>query len=267
MLDQTTYISVLDTPFFKDILVEAEEKANVKAQFQLRSYPKGQILYLHGDEGNEMFIIKSGALKIYRQDDAHEIVFGHQFPGEAVGELELFHHDNTRTASVATIEKTSLWVIKRVAMDELVKRYPQIYRKVIYILSERLCQADRKLEYLAFLDTRVRVANLLLDLYSNFGVETEEGLLINWRITQQHFANMIGVGRETVSKALLDLQDEDAIRIHNRMLYIVNLTAVEQIARTSTDSSERRLWHSAHKYDVNSALRSTGWVTLIEIGL
>ncbi|GIO29383.1 MULTISPECIES: Crp/Fnr family transcriptional regulator [Paenibacillus] len=240
--------SVLDTSFFKDI-IQDKDRGLVESKFVLRTYPKGQILYLHGEEGHEMYIIKSGALKIYRQDDSREIIFGHQFPGEAIGELEMFHHDNRRTASVAAIERTMLWAIKRQDLDELVRMYPDIMRKTIYILSERLTQADRKLEYLAFLDTRVRVANLLLDLYSNFGVETKDGLLISWKITQNHFASMIGVGRESASRVINEFQAEGLLHIKNRMFIIINLDIIQKIAKHEPSVDNERRWHSTHKYD------------------
>lgn len=242
--------SVVDTPFFKDLIHEKDREL-VESKFVLRSYPKGQILYLHGDEGHEMYIIKSGALKIYRQDDCREIIFGHQFPGEAIGELEMFHHDNRRTASVAAIEQTTLWVIKRQNLDELVRMYPDIMRKTIYILSERLTQADRKLEYLAFLDTRVRVANLLLDLCSNFGTETKIGYLIKWKVTQQHFASMIGVGREAVSRVFKDFQTDGLLHIEGKTLIILDLGRIQNIAKQETLVANERRWHSTHKYDTS----------------
>ncbi|MGF7046494.1 CRP/FNR family transcriptional regulator [Paenibacillus sp. DS2015] len=242
------YNLVTDTPFFNDI-IEDENRNLVASKFIERTFPKGQILYQYGDEGHEMYIIKSGSLKIYRQDEGHEIIFGHQFLGEAIGELELFHYDNRRTASVATIEPTTLWVIKRQDMDELVKLYPEILRKTIYILSERLTQADRKLEYLGFLDTRVRVANLLLDLYSNFGIETEDGRLINWKITQQHFASMIGVGRESAARVLQEFKSEGIIGIQNKLFYILDLQAIQKITGNGASSGDERRWHSTHKYD------------------
>ncbi|WP_172196682.1 Crp/Fnr family transcriptional regulator [Saccharibacillus qingshengii] len=246
------YRSVTDTPFFKDI-VHQEDHEWVATKFREKKFNKGQVLYMHGDEGHEMYIIKSGALKIYRQDENREIIFGHQFPGEAIGELEIFHHDNHRTASVATMEKTSLWVATRTAMEELVSRYPAILRKTIYILSERLSQADRKLEYLVFLDVRIRVANLLLDLHSNFGKETETGTLIDWKITQQHLANMIGAGRESAARILNEFHDQDIIELKNRRIYILKLDALKRLAGGETQPGDERLWHSTHKYDLNTS--------------
>ena len=241
------YKSVVDTPLLKEIIHESD-RSYVSSLFTERHYPKGSVVFFHGDECNEMYVIKSGTLKIYRQDAEREIVLGHQFAGEVIGELEVFHYDNHRIASVATLEKSALWMIKKADLEGLVKKYPEILRKAFFIVSERLNQANRKLEYMAFLDTRVRVANLLLDLYSNFGTSTEDGI-INWKITQQHFANMIGVGRESASRALLDLQHEGIIQLENKMVRILDLKALQAIAGGPEDNvTSSRRWHSTHKY-------------------
>lgn len=137
------YLSVLDTPFFRG-MIEDKDRERVESLFVERRYPKGHILFFQGDEGREMFIVKSGTLKIFLQRDAQEIILGHQFPGEMVGELEMFHYDKRRTASVAAIEPSVLWMIRRGDLMELTRQYPEIMRKMIYILSERLIQADRK---------------------------------------------------------------------------------------------------------------------------
>lgn len=241
------YLSVLDTPFLQDIATEHRKLA--ESMFVERQYPKGQVIFFQGDEGNEMYIVKSGALKIYRQDENREIILGHQFPGEPVGELEAFHYDNRRAASAASIEKTVLWMIKKQDILELAKLCPEMMRKTIYVLGERLAQANRKLEYLAFLDTRVRVGNLLLDLYSNFGVETEDGLRIEWKITQQHFADMIGLGRESVARVLQELQNNGLVRIVNKQIHILDLAAIQSLSGAQSGNMEGRKWHSTHKYD------------------
>lgn len=245
------YTSVVDTPFFRNIIAE-KDRNMVESLCTERHYGKNQIVFFHGDEGNCMYIIKTGTLKIYRSNGMQEIIFGHQFAGEAIGELEVFHYDSHRAASVATIEPTTLWMMKKQDLLDLSKLYPEIMRKVIYILSERLIQADRKIEYLAFLDVRVRVANALLDLYSNFGNITADGLLIQWKVTQQHLANMIGSGRESTARVLIELQEDGIIRIHNKNYYISNLSELQQLAGSPKKCIEFRKWHSTSKYDIPS---------------
>lgn len=241
--------SVLETPFFSGI--DDLDKAFILSKITERRFPKNQIIFYQGDPGLEMYIVKSGALKIFIQEDGKEIVVGHQFPGETIGELEVVHYNNRRLASVAAIESTDLWVTKKANLEDIIHRYPIILRRLFYIVSERLAQADRKISYLAFLDTRLRAANLLLDLHDNFGVPNEGGSLINWKITQQHFAHMIGVNRESAARALQGFQDAGIIRMKERQIIIVNFSLLCQVANDLQQTGNRE-WHTTYKYNTES---------------
>lgn len=240
------YESVLHTSLFRGIHIQDPEY--IESLFAEQPFSRNQVIFRQGQAGNGMYIIKSGSLKIYSESDSKEIVFGHQFPGETIGELEAIHYDNTRLASVAALEDSVLWVIAKEDLDILIALYPEILRKAFYVMCERLQQADRKLEYLAFLDARIRVANLLLDLHANFGIKTEEGLLINWKITHQHFANMIGIGRESATRILQEFQAKGILTIQNKFIVILNLSALERCASSACSAPNHRNWHSTWKY-------------------
>lgn len=241
--------SVLNTSLFAGI--EIADPDLVQSMFIERRYSKGQVLFWQGDPGLHMYIIQSGSLKIFRQAEGKELILGHQFPGETIGELEAVHNSNLRLASAATLEKTVLWAIHKPDLENLILLYPQVLRNLFYVIGERLGQADRKLEYLAFLGTRIRVANLLLDLYSNFGVEAPGGYKIDWKITHQHLAYMIGAGRESVTIALQELQANQIIAVHNKYITVTNLTALKQLANDEQDFfADSREWHPSSKYNI-----------------
>ncbi|MNC06743.1 Global nitrogen regulator [compost metagenome] len=242
--------SILDVPLFKDITVTNPEY--VLSKFTERFYHKDRVLFLQGDPGLEMFVIKSGSLKIFRESEGKELILGHQFPGESIGELEAVHSSSSRLASVATLEKTVLWAIHKSDLEDLMVLYPQILRNLFYVVSERLDQADRKLEYLAFLSSKIRIANLLLDLHSNFGVEVSEGFLINWKTTHQHMAHMIGISRESVTIGLQELQVTQIISIRNKYITITNLPALKQLANDEEASTNDREWHPSSSYKYNT---------------
>ncbi|SDO02827.1 Crp/Fnr family transcriptional regulator [Alkalicoccus daliensis] len=243
------YDSIIDTPFFKHV-ISPDNEEEIASISNLVTFKKGEVLYREGDEGNCMYIVRTGALKIYREHEGQEFILGHQFPGEAIGELEVFHYDSARTATVAAIERASLWRIYKEDMVKLALRYPKLLQKTIYILSERLAQADRQIEYLAFLDVYVRAANLILDLHANFSLSTEKGDLIQWKITQQHAANMIGVSRESATRAFHELQREKIIRFENRYIYVLDLEQLKEISKSAKKTSYRK-WHSSKKYSLD----------------
>lgn len=239
------YQHVLQTTFFEGINIQDE--AFILSRFQKRSLSKNQVLFYQDDIADEMYIIKSGALQIYRQDEDRIIVLGHQFPGQTIGELEAIHHDKKRLASVSALQNTTLWMIKIKALDEIIELHPSILRKMFYVVSDRLAQADRKIEYLAFLDVRIRIANLLLDLYANFGKQVEEGALIDWKVTHQHLGDMVGIGRESATKALNDFQKDGTIILKNRQIIILDFKPLYEIAG-GTGSTDDRRWHSQYTY-------------------
>ncbi|WP_172195190.1 Crp/Fnr family transcriptional regulator [Saccharibacillus qingshengii] len=241
------FSSILDTPFFEGIKDVNEDF--VLPMFKEKRLRKEQVLFDQGDLAAEMYIVKSGSLQIYREDEGRVIVLGHQFPGQMIGELEAVHENKERLASVSALEKTVLWKIEQKDLDKLLDLYPVLLRRMFYVVSDRLSQADRKIEYLAFLDSRVRVSNLLLDLLANFGIPVEDGIKIEWRITHQYFSQMIGTGREAVTRALLELRQEGLIRTEARKIVVLDLERLRKQAGGEAEPTETRRWHSQHKYD------------------
>lgn len=239
------YNNVLHTPFFEGI--DVHDELYVLSRFSSLTLRKDQALFYQGDIANEMYIVKNGTLQIFRQEDERIIVLGHQFPGQPIGELEAVHYNKRRLASVSALETTRLWKIEIKALEELISLYPEILRRILYIVSDRLSQADRKIEYLAFLDSRVRIANLLLDLYANFGKQTDQGYLIDWKVTQQHLANMVGIGRESATRALQGLQQDGVILLHDRRITIANLNELYSSAG-GIGPTEARKWHSYYTF-------------------
>lgn len=237
--------SVIHTPFFEGIKIKDE--FYVLSRFTEISLGKDHVLFHQTDLANAMYIVRTGTLQIFRQEEDRIIVLGHQFPGQPIGELEAVHHDKRRLASVSALETTKLWKIEIKALEELITLYPEILRRILYIVSDRLSQADRKIEYLAFLDSRIRIANLLLDLYANFGKQTEQGFLINWKTTHQQLGNMIGIGRESATRALQGLQQDGIISLQKRMITITNMKDLYTLAG-GQDTTETRKWHSYYSY-------------------
>ncbi|MBJ8193898.1 winged helix-turn-helix domain-containing protein, partial [Bacillus cereus] len=79
-------------------------------------------------------------------------------------------------------------------------------------------------QYISFLDTRLKAANLIYDLYCNLGMETdtESAYIIDYKLTHHVIANMIGVTRESISKVLKDFQDEGIISIERKTITITD---------------------------------------------
>lgn len=209
---------LMQVPIFED-LTEAE-LAEVAPLFLERKLRKGTIIFFEGDTGDEMYIIKSGVVKIQRLESSREMILALFREGDYFGEMALITRGQTRSATAETIEPTVLYVLSRDNFIDFLMRTPSLMLKLLEITMERLRRTNEQIEDLSFLDVRSRIFKLIIRLGEEHGKETDEGLLINLKLTHQQLANMAGTVRESVTKVLQELQNEHVIDINQKMILI-----------------------------------------------
>ncbi|MEW6687908.1 MAG: Crp/Fnr family transcriptional regulator [Pseudomonadota bacterium] len=165
-----------------------------------RSYPKNTVIVSEGDRTDSLYVILQGRVKVYVSDDAgHDVVLLVQGPGEYFGELVL--DEGPRSASVTTLEPCRFLVVPKADFREFVRGNPAFALNLIEKLIARVRALTASVKSLALMDVYGRVARLLLELAE----ESDGGLVIPQRLTQQDIASRIGASREMVSRILKDL--------------------------------------------------------------
>ena len=101
--------------------------------------PEGKVLAAEGETGSEFFVIVSGKAEATK----HGISVGVLGPGSFFGEIALLDH-RPRTATVTTIEPTSVLVITQRAFTGLVQTMPSVDRKMLVVLAERLRDVEAR---------------------------------------------------------------------------------------------------------------------------
>lgn len=139
--------------WFKDLpenlLVALAEKVRV------RKLDKDEILFYKGDEGDSLFVILEGRVKVVTNDeDGNEIALNKVSAGEVVGEMSLLDHE-PRSAGVVALEKTSTMELKREDFMEILKGHPDLALSVIRSLSKRLRHNTSYIEEITKLSRRV----------------------------------------------------------------------------------------------------------------
>ena len=165
-----------------------------------RSYPKNTVIVSEGDRTDSLYIILEGRVKVYvSDDDGHDVVLATQGAGEYFGELVL--DEGPRSASVMTVEPSRFLVVPLQDFREFVVGNPAFALSLIEKLIARVRSLTESVKSLALMDVYGRVARLLLELAK----ESEGGLVIPQRLTQQDIASRVGASREMVSRILKDL--------------------------------------------------------------
>lgn len=182
-----------------------------------RSFPANTIVIHEGDEALSLYLIVSGAVKVFLSDDnGKQIVVSSQREGEYFGELALLD-DAPRSASVMTTEKSTFMVLNKHDFDHLLEEQPAIALPIMRQLARRVRLLSENVKSLALLDVYGRLARTLLMLAE----PAEDGrLAVREKLTQQELANRIGASREMVARILKDLTTGGYISIDNKRITI-----------------------------------------------
>jgi CRP/FNR family transcriptional regulator, cyclic AMP receptor protein len=101
----------------------------------------GEILFSAGEKGAEMFVVRSGTVRVSVTSNGVEKTLAVLGPGEFVGEMSLLN-DQPRTATAVVEEDADLLVIGVRVLEEMIVHNTEIALRLIRKLARRLESAD-----------------------------------------------------------------------------------------------------------------------------
>ncbi|MBI1397321.1 MAG: cyclic nucleotide-binding domain-containing protein [Betaproteobacteria bacterium] len=182
----------------------------------VRSYRRNAIVIQEGDQGDTMFVVLSGRVRVYlSEEDGKEVLLNEHGPGEHFGEMMLDY--GPRSASVMTIEPCRFAVISREEVERFLIDHPDVAAALIRMLIGRVRTLTRTVGSLALLDVYGRVARLLLDR----ATQDNGRLVVEPPITHQDIAKRVGASREMVTRIIRDLRAGGYIETEEHRMFIV----------------------------------------------
>ncbi len=197
--------------------------ASLRSSMEIVKLSKGATLFSEGDEGDHLYVIAEGKLKLGTSSgDGRENLLSVLGPGEMFGELSLFD-PGPRTSTATAITDVRLLSLGHNKVIPWVTQHPQVALDLLARLAQRLRRTNEVVGDLVFSDVPGRVAKALIDLGERFGKETDDGLYVHHDLTQEELAQLVGASRETVNKALADFAGRNWIRLDGRAVLIIDL--------------------------------------------
>ena len=177
------------------------------------AYARGEEIFAPGSGGGLVYIVRSGCVRLFKTlPDRRAINLGLLGPNTIFAQED----DHDGLASGATAEALVDSTLSVVPTDELaglIAESPDLAAAVVAGMTRRLTELQTLVEQLLVRDTTVRLATTLLGLAARFGRPTADGMVaLTLPLTHQGLANMIGSNRVTVTRKLLELQEQGAVR-------------------------------------------------------
>ncbi len=113
-----------------------------------RNYRKNTIVFTEGSPGDEMYIVISGGLRVFKTINGEDVELGSLGKYDFFGEISALL-STKRTASVETTENSTLMCLSREAVLTKMREDPKFAEKLITTLAQKLAQADEVIKSLA----------------------------------------------------------------------------------------------------------------------
>lgn len=203
--------------------------ARLAERVELREVRRRDVLYLPGDPGRSLFLIHGGRIKISKVTrDGKSLTLAYHGPGELFGDGCLLD-GGPRSELAEAVDNALLSEIERTHFEQLMASHSQLGLAMTRLMIVRRRDLENKIEALVFRDVSSKLAELLVKLAGEYGVDDARGTLVALKITHQELANLIGSTRETVSLTLSQFKRRRLILTEGRRVIISDSEALRAL--------------------------------------
>src|SRR5215470_7141402 len=159
---------IAEVPIFE--LLDDAERADLAQRMDCREFKQGDVLFDYGAPGGEIFILRSGTVEVFVEDQQGErIVLAESERGDVVGELS-FLDGGPRTATAIAREDAQVITMHRDRLLEFIDKHPHAAIDLLTAVGRRLRATDELL--------RTHVSR-------NVNVEAEERMTLGARVADK----------------------------------------------------------------------------------
>lgn len=194
------------------------------------SHPGQAVLFVEGQSSPGVMVIVSGRVKLSTASaDGRTIVVRMAGPGEVLG-LSATVVGRPCELTAETLEPTRIKIIPRESFKHWLRVHPELAFQIAQELAEEYNNTCQQLRSMLLSHTATqRLARTLLQLVRNAGPGKE--VRVQFSLTHQEVAEMIGTSRETVTRLLSGFRHKGLIELEGSMLTVCDREALRELGR------------------------------------
>ncbi len=212
-------------PLLEGLPPEIAQRAASRCRW--KAFEAHELIVDYGDESNEVIFIITGQVRVLMSSAyGRHVILNHLDKGDFFGEMSAID-GRSRSASVIALYNSEVCVMPGEVFMEIATTVPDVARKTMEKLTERVRTINERLAEQAFLTARQRLcAELLRQSRPRSGHPGQR--IVSPPPIQEDLANLISSRREVVSRELSALTRDGVIERSRGGLI---LTDVEELSR------------------------------------
>lgn len=179
-----------------------------------KTITKDSFLFHEGLEANEIYIIKTGLVQVSKLTaDGKELILRICNQDDIVGELSLFSDDPKYLLSGKVLSSGEVQVINKNELEKALVSHSKLTFEYMRWSSTQMRKFQSKIRDLLLNGKKGALYSTLIRLANSYGLEQDEGTLIDVALTNQELANFCAATRESVNRLLVKLRHLNVISI------------------------------------------------------
>lgn len=193
----------------------------IAARASSRRLERDEVLYCEHDPVLALYVVCSGELRLVRQNpEGREQVLSTGGAGSVLAAVPVFDGGQFYGTAIADTPSEILSIEKR-DVHELCRRNPQILWNLAAVLAKEVRHSAEVIESLALRNVDQRVAQYLLSVCQERGVQNGDNCLVEITMSRAEIATRLGSTREVVSRAFTHLENTGLIQMQGRRLVTI----------------------------------------------
>jgi CRP-like cAMP-binding protein len=195
-------------------------------------YKRGSIIYREGSRINGCYCIQKGIIKVFKTGiDGKEQIIRFARTGDIIGFRSVLSNELACTTA-EVLDDSILCYIPGETLIYLVKHNGNFSMELMQLTCKELGEANAYITDIAQKTVRERLAEILIHLKNDFGLDESNILQIS--LTREELANIVGTATESVIRLLSEFKHDELIELNGRKIRILDEAGLIRIGNLYT---------------------------------
>lgn len=202
-------------------------RKNILESSSIRKLDKKEVLFRENDSINKVYFLLEGKVSTFKisENGERKIIFMIR-AGEMINEVLVDNKKNSTIGCEAFEKSLVLECDMKIFLNSMEKDFT-LTKNILSYSELRTRRLYRQLKNSISIKIDKKLAAKLYRISKEFGIKNGEWTLINMNLTITYLADMLGCKRETLSRSMKILQDQNLVKIDGKKIY----TKKEELAK------------------------------------
>jgi CRP-like cAMP-binding protein len=194
------------------------------------TFRPGEYLFHQDEKTQDLFILKKGSVRIFKNEGGVEIDLDTVGPGNVVGEVASID-GGARTASGIALEECEAVVIPASEFKAILTSIPEWFRKIALILVQRLREVDSRISRSIEGERTNHIAAIIsLMAFTSHCTAQETGFVMDRKMIEYQIIDLLTISLGEITESLERLAKQNYLRLSRTQVILPSREVLDELA-------------------------------------